>query len=150
MSEIRRLKLFCNGFKGQCLAAGARRLKFFRAAADMGSMRDRRTEVRMMCADMVEVTWKDGNGRTGRTMALLEDISRSGACLQLETSLPVGAEIQWGSPGHHFNGHVRHCLYREIGYFVGVELAGCQWSKTAYQPRHLLEMGRLVGAPADH
>ena len=78
-------------------------------------------------------------------MALLEDISASGACLQLETPAPLGALIRWETAGHRFQGYVRHCLYREIGYFIGVELeAGSRWSKAAYRPKHLLDPRRLT------
>lgn len=108
-------------------------------------MRERRTEVRMMCADMVEVCWKDRHGKTGRAMALLEDISASGACLQLEMPVPSGAEISWDFPRQRFTGEVRYCFYREIGYFVGVGLhANSRWSKTTYQPLHLLDPRQLV------
>jgi hypothetical protein len=78
-------------------------------------------------------------------MALWEDVSPSGACLQLEMPVPLGTEVHWESPTLHFHGTVRHCLYREIGYFVGVELdPDSRWSKTAYRPRHLLDPRRLV------
>jgi hypothetical protein len=111
----------------------------------MGSMQERRTEVRMMCADMVEVSWKDRHGKTRRAMGLLEDISPSGACLQLEIPVPLDAEIRWDSSGHRFTGDVRHCHYQEIGYFVGVELhVDSHWSKATYQPQHLLDPRRLV------
>jgi hypothetical protein len=114
----------------------------------MAIMQDRRTEVRMMCADMVEVTWNEGNNRTRRTMALLEDISRSGACLQLEMPLPLGALIRWGSGGHRFEGYVRHCIYRSMGYFAGIQLADCsRWSTRVYRPKHLLNPARVVGKP---
>lgn len=99
----------------------------------------------MMCADMVKVSWKDALGKRRRTVALLEDISPSGACLQLETAVPRGSEICWKSPKQEFTGHVRYCVYREIGYFVGVEFeAGSRWSRKAYKPQHLLDLQRLV------
>lgn len=100
----------------------------------------------MMCADMVEVCWKDRTGKPRRATALLEDISASGACLQLETALPLGAEIRWESPKQEFAGRVRYCVYREIGYFIGVEFeSATKWSKRAYKPRHLLDLKRLMG-----
>jgi hypothetical protein len=41
---------------------------------------------------------------------------------------------------------VRHCIYREIGYFVGVEMqAGSRWSKRTFQPQHLLDLRHLTG-----
>jgi hypothetical protein len=108
-------------------------------------MQERRTEVRMLCADMVEVCWKDQAGRARKATGLLEDISASGACLQMETAVPPEAEIHWESPQQAFDGHVRYCVYQEIGYFVGVEFEPeSRWSKEKYQPQHLLDLQRLM------
>src|SRR5215471_13983263 len=104
-------------------------------------MQERRTKARMMCADMVSVVWQDQSGKSRRAMGLLEDISESGACLQLEVSVPLGTPIQWSSPNQEFSGHVRYCVYREIGYFVGVEFnAASKWSEQTYTPQHLLDL----------
>ena len=109
-------------------------------------MEERRTEVRMLCADIVEVSWREKSGRQRRTTGVLEDISASGACLQLDTAVPVGAPIEWRSPKMEFHGEVRYCAYREIGYFVGVEFsAASKWSKKAYRPQHLLDLKKLIG-----
>jgi hypothetical protein len=108
-------------------------------------MEERRTEVRMLCADMVEVFWRERSGRERRATGLLEDISPSGACLQLETSVPLGIQIAWHSPKQEFTGRVRYCVYREIGYFVGVEFNdSSKWSKQAYKPQHLLDLKKLI------
>jgi hypothetical protein len=107
-------------------------------------MQERRLEFRVLCADMLEVSWKDRGGSRGAT-ALLEDISPSGACLQLETAVPCGVEIRWECPKQKFVGRVRYCTYREIGYFVGVEFeGGTRWSRQAYQPRHFLDLEHLI------
>ena len=99
----------------------------------------------MLCADVVEACWTDGNGKTLRADALLEDISPSGACLQLETAVPLGAEVHWDSPKQSFAGFVRYCNYREIGFFAGVECSdSCRWSKKFFKPQHLLDLERLV------
>ena len=109
-------------------------------------MQERRSEVRMLCADMVDVSWTDHSGKKRKAMALLEDISPSGACLQLETAVPLGVEIRWHSPKQQFQGEVRYCVYREIGYFVGVEFQpASRWSKKVFKPQHLLDLKRLVG-----
>ena len=111
----------------------------------MTSMQERRSEVRMLCADMVEVRWKDQAGRMRKATALLEDIAASGACLQLETAVPLEAEIHWKSPQREFAGRVRYCVYREIGYFVGVEFdPASKWSEETYKPHHLLDLQRLM------
>ena len=116
--------------------------------ADRMSMVDRRAEPRMLCADIVEVGWKDGAGQSGHALALLEDISPSGACLQMETALPEAAQVSWESPNQTFSGSVRYCVFREIGYFVGIQFdESCKWSRKTYRPRHLLNPQRLVGTP---
>jgi hypothetical protein len=99
----------------------------------------------MLCADVVEACWTDENGGTQRANALLEDISESGACLQFETAVPLGVSLTWGLPRKEFLGEVRYCVYREIGYFVGVQFdARSKWSKEAFKPQHLLDLERLV------
>lgn len=99
----------------------------------------------MLCADMVEVRWKDRSGQELCAIAILEDISVSGACLQLETPVPVGLEIYWDSPKQQFQGCVRYCVYREIGYFVGVEFeASFEWSSKDFKPDHLLDPQTLL------
>jgi len=99
----------------------------------------------MLCADMVEVRWRDRSGSPRKTTAILEDIASSGACLQVEAPIPLGVEIYWDQPKQKFQGYVRYCVYREIGYFVGVEFdASFKWSKRAFKPQHLLDLQTLV------
>jgi hypothetical protein len=94
----------------------------------------------MLCADMVDVHWKDHSGKEHRATAILEDIAASGACLQLEAPVPLAVEIRWTSAKQQFVGTVRYCVYRDIGYFAGVEFdAAFKWSKSAFKPDHLLD-----------
>ena len=112
-----------------------------------GMEQERRSEARMLCADMVEVRWKDRSGKQRKATALLEDISVSGACLQLEGPVPLGVEVAWEAPGQFFSGYVRYCVYREIGYFIGVEFArASRWSRQEYTPQHLLDLEQLLAA----
>src|SRR5690348_2431745 len=55
--------------------------------ADMPIMDERRIEARMLCAELVELRWRDKHGFERRETAHLEDISLSGACLQSEKPL---------------------------------------------------------------
>jgi hypothetical protein len=102
-------------------------------------MRDKRTEIRMLCADMLEISWKDQRGKPKKLMGLLEDISARGACLQMECPMPVGAEVSFETPEQQYTGHVRYCVYREVGFFAGVEFEGSKWSKGAFEPQHFLD-----------
>jgi hypothetical protein len=111
----------------------------------MEIMNERRAETRMLCADMVEVCWKDRSGKERGETAILEDISTAGACLQLESPIPLGVEVHWNSPRQRFHGLVRYCIYREIGYFAGIEFdPGFRWSKKDFRPGHLLDPQSLL------
>src|SRR4051794_16396610 len=113
--------------------------------ADKIIMDDKRSETRMLCADMVQVRWRDRFGQECGAIGILEDISVSGACLQMETPIPLGVEVQWDAPKQQFQGYARYCIYREIGYFVGVEFdASFKWSQHAFEPHHLLDPQSLV------
>jgi len=104
-------------------------------------MEERRTDFRMMCADMLEVSWTDRKGNTQSAAALLEDISQTGACLQLEMPVAVGSRIRWACPKQELAGRVRYCDYRETGYLVGVEFdATSKWSPSLYEPPHMLDL----------
>jgi hypothetical protein len=108
-------------------------------------MQNRRVEARMLCADLVDVRWKDKSGRTRRTVANLEDISLSGACVQVDLPIPLQTTLQISYPKGELQGRVCYCIYREIGYFLGVEFEpGFRWSLRHFRPQHLLDPRRLV------
>jgi|SRR6266852_1269955 hypothetical protein len=104
-----------------------------------------RAEVRMLCADLVDIRWKDKTGRGRKATAILEDISASGACVQLDGPIPHNTIVKIYHPKGQLQGNVRYCVYRDIGYFVGLQFeADCKWSKREYQPQHMLDMPRLL------
>lgn len=108
-------------------------------------MVDRRLETRMLCADLIDVHWRDPSGRTRTALANLEDISLSGACLQLDHPVPRETLLRMAHPKSELEGRVRYCVFRETGYFVGVQFEpGCRWSRRRFRPKHLLDPRRLV------
>ena len=112
---------------------------------DKQCMFDRRVEPRMLCADMVDVQWKDKAGSIRRGVANLEDISLSGACLQFDQPIPLQTDLRINYPKGELMGKVRYCVYREIGYFLGIEFEpGCRWSERQFKPQHMLDPRRLV------
>jgi hypothetical protein len=112
-------------------------------------MQNRRAEPRLLCADLVDIQWKDKTGRTRRAVANLEDISLSGACVQLDVPLPLETKLHISYPKGELRGRVCYCIYREIGYFLGVEFeAGFRWSLRHFKPQHLLDPRRLVSRAA--
>jgi hypothetical protein len=108
-------------------------------------MQNRRIEPRMLCADLVDIQWKDKSGRTRRAVANLEDISLSGACVQVDKPIPLLTTIRLSYPKGELQGQVCYCVYREIGYFLGIEFeTGCRWSLRQFRPQHLMDPRRLV------
>lgn len=108
-------------------------------------MLDRRNEPRMLCADLVDLQWKDKSGRTRKSLANLEDISLSGACLQVEAPIPLHTTVKIAYPKGGLLGTVKYCVFREIGYFLGIEFeSGSRWSLRQFKPQHMLDPRRLV------
>jgi hypothetical protein len=108
-------------------------------------MFDRRIEMRMLCADLVDLQWKDKSGRTRRAIANLEDISVSGACLQVERPIPLGTMVKVTYPKGELVCRIKYCVFREIGYFLGVEFEdGQRWTEREFKPQHMLDPRKLV------
>jgi len=99
----------------------------------------------MLCADLVDIQWRDPSGRTRRGVANLEDISLSGACLQVERPVALGCALEISYPNGELSGKVKYCVFRDIGYFLGVEFEqGSRWSQREYRPQHMLDPRRLM------
>jgi hypothetical protein len=108
-------------------------------------MKERRAEPRLWCSDLIKVRLDCAGGEPAELTANLEDISPSGACVQLEQPVPVGARLCLMLGRHRFRGRAMHCTHHEIGYFVGVRFdAGRKWSRKIYEPRHLLDPARVA------
>jgi len=104
------------------------------------TMPERRSEQRLMCAHLVGLRPSTpGGSRSGMT-AILEDISSSGACLQVEEPVAAGAAMTLAIGRHTFAGTVRYCVFRETGYFVGLQFdTGIRWSREKVVPEHLVD-----------
>lgn len=103
-------------------------------------MSDRRLDARLLCADMVDVEWIDASGTERREIALLEDISALGLCLQTENALPENSQVTVTLNSVPVELTVRYCEWREIGYFAGLNFApGSQWLPEDFSPQHLTD-----------
>src|SRR2546428_1788319 len=104
-----------------------------------------RSETRMLCAELVDVRWKDESGRGRKTTAILEDISASGACVQLESPVPLNTKLSIVHPKGRLQGDVRYCVFRDIGYFIGLQFdPNHRWSRKDFEPAHMLDLARLL------
>jgi hypothetical protein len=106
-------------------------------------MNERRAEQRFMCSDLVTVELEN-QGQT--VVANLDDISPSGACLEMEQAVPTGAKMVLDCSGCRFRGEVRYCVSNQTGYQVGLRLMECKWSKENYEPRHLLDAPLILAS----
>src|SRR5437899_12763860 len=78
------------------------RIKFFWSFVDQQDMLRERCESRMLCADLVDIRWKDKSGRGHKVTALLEDISAYGACVQLDGPIHNNTSVKiYHLKGHH-------------------------------------------------
>ncbi len=108
-------------------------------------MSERRLENRFLCADLAKVNWFVESGVCGAGEAILEDISRIGACVQVENAIPLGATASLAIGQATFTGKVRYCVYRDYGYFVGMRFEDASsWSAAALEPQHLTDVGTLM------
>ena len=111
-------------------------------------MLERRWERRLLCADLVQIEWNDQAGETQAMTALLEDISRSGACLQTDSPVPVNARIRVHHGRKMLEATVSYCSYHEIGYFAGITFSPEQpWSERMFRPKHLVDLAKLEVGP---
>ena len=112
-------------------------------------MLERRLEPRLLCADLLDVHWKDQQGRRRKAIANLEDISLSGMCLQMEMPVPGETLLRIAHPKSRFQARVRYCVFRDTGYYVGVQFEpGCRWSVRRFRPKHLLDPRDLLALRA--
>jgi hypothetical protein len=108
-------------------------------------MKEKRIEQRLLCAELVQVSYYEESGRHCRRVANLEDICGSGLCLQSEMRIPDGTKVTVNYGGGQLVGTVRYCIFREIGYFLGIQFEpGCHWSTRRFRPEHLLDPRQLV------
>lgn len=108
-------------------------------------MQERRTDTRLLCAELVEVIWKDRSGLQQRRVANLEDISLTGICLQVENPMLAGTAVVMRYGDGELVGVVRYCTFRDDGYFLGIQFEeGCRWSTRHFRPEHLVDPRELV------
>ena len=83
--------------------------------------------------------------------AVLEDISPLGACVQVDERIPLGARVSISvvpEETARFSGWVSYCVFRDYGYFVGIQFANeTRWSSGVFEPQHLTNLEALMEPP---
>jgi hypothetical protein len=112
----------------------------------MEQIKDRRTQARLLCAELVEVRWRNHTGRERRCIANLEDISATGLSLHVESPIPPGMSITMTHGDTSLTGVVRHSTYAGDGYSIGIQLDDqYEWSTRLFRPSHLLDPRTIEG-----
>jgi hypothetical protein len=107
-------------------------------------MQERRYNNRLLCAHLVEFIYRDSAGFDRRRIVNLDDISRAGACVQVDIRIPEGTQIYMRCDADELRGVVRYCGFREGSYFLGIEFTGdSRWSPDSFVPEHLLDPSAL-------
>ena len=102
-------------------------------------MDEKRSEPRYMCSELVNILIHHEDQTVQQAIANLEDISPSGACVQLEKAIRLGADIEIVCSTCRFKGKVRNCRFAGSGYDVGVAFDKPRaWDAARYEPEHLL------------
>lgn len=99
----------------------------------------------MLCSNLLDVEWTDDKGRHRKSTGNLEDISLSGACVQVERPIPLNTHVRIAHPQGNFKGTVRYCIFRDLGYFLGIEFEpGSKWTQGQFRPQHMLDPRTLL------
>jgi hypothetical protein len=102
-------------------------------------MEEKRSEQRLMCSQLVDVTRTEG-GSSHKETCNLEDLSPSGCRLQMEHGLPDGAAVTIHCGELDYPGKIRYSVWTEIGFDVGVQFEHSGlWDRNVFEPEHLLD-----------
>lgn len=104
--------------------------------------------MRHLCSELMNVRVLSGDSADREVVGILEEISASGACLQLEEHPGINTRLQFasldamGSP--EMEGIVTGCEHDPgIGYYVELRFSrGFVWHPAVYRPAHLLDCGQ--------
>jgi hypothetical protein len=99
-----------------------------------------RREDRELCADLVHVQWKNAGGLEHGEWAILEDISASGACLEIEEPIQPDTVVSLQFASDKFEARVKYCNPENSKYLLGVHFEqGYRWSRRRFKPQHLIQ-----------
>lgn len=84
---------------------------------------------------MVEVSWEELDGTShGAIRARMEDMSRSGACIRMNTAISVGATVWIKRPWEEIAGVTKYCRRDGMDYVLGIQRI-LEWRERKSPPR---------------
>lgn len=106
---------------------------------------ERRTERRLLCSNLVQISWSASTNHRRTEIGVLENVSSSGfgLCIHLGTPIEWGTALSVVANQVEFSGRVMQCSVRENGYLVGLELNDPGEWDDGFAPEHLLDFMTL-------
>jgi hypothetical protein len=87
------------------------------------------------------------NGVKRREIVILENLSRAGVGLFMGVAVSEGTKVRLIASDLQLAGQVKHCVFRENGYIVGLDLDSdskcAQEPGSEFLPEHLLDVSQL-------
>ncbi|MDQ2775616.1 MAG: PilZ domain-containing protein [Acidobacteriota bacterium] len=101
-------------------------------------MNDRRSQLRLLDAELVMITWQ-GHGGTCKQLGNVEDISADGMEVIVDHAFPSGTSVTISYGEGELTGVVTHHAAIEDRHFVGIEFIGNSRNSTLhFQPELLV------------
>lgn len=108
-------------------------------------MQEANTRSKVLCSELVRLTWQDHAGIDLVITGDLEAISPSQAWLQTDCPITESTSITIGYGPGELTGVVRACTPEDQVFGLRVELdSGTPWSRQRFNPKHLLDPTVLV------
>ena len=100
-----------------------------------------RSEPRFLCSELAQVRVSRGRSTRWTTVANLEDISPSGACLQLEQAIREGEAVDIVCRKCRLRGIVKYCRWNATGYQAGIRFHHSKsWNLNRFEPSYFLPL----------
>ena len=110
------------------------------------SIRERRSQKRFLCSDLIRIRWTSESGDRRDEVAILEDYSISGASLFLGVPIAAGTPLMLHIEDTELPASICYCVQAPNGYLAGINFmepfSAAAGSRT-YLPQHLLDISRL-------
>lgn len=104
--------------------------------------------MRYLCSELMNVRMLSADGVRHEAIGILEEISASAACLQLDERPGINTRIQFVAQetdgAAEMAGTVTKCEHEPgVGYYVVVRFGrSFRWHPAIYKPKHLFDCGR--------
>jgi len=103
-------------------------------------MKAKRKEDRSLCAELMEINWRDEQAVEQSAYVTLEDISSRGLCFGSEVAIAPETKMTVSFPEGKYEGKVCYCKSDPAGFMVGIEFdPGYRWSRKEFRPSHLIQ-----------